>query len=156
MRMRKKPALLALFLTLGLTPAAARAQGICFPLATHLCLGYGRFQVDVDWNLPGGIAGKGQAVPLTDDTGSLCFFDNSILELVVKVLDGRAVNGHFWVYYGGLSDVEYRITITDTKTGMREIYTTPPGQLASGADTSAFDAEAAAAPGPGLPGGTGE
>src|SRR4051812_4793061 len=155
MRMRKSPALLALFLTLGLTPAAARAQGICFPLATHLCLGYGRFQVDVDWNLPGGIAGKGQAVPLTDDTGSFWFFDNSNLELVVKVLDGRAVNGHFWVYYGGLSDVEYRITITDTATGVREIYVNPAGRLASGSDTAAFDPEPPPvdplALGPGLP-----
>src|SRR3954454_1501400 len=154
MRMRRLPALLALFLGLGLTPAATRAQGGCFPLATHLCLGYGRFQVDVDWNLPGGIAGKGQAVPLTDDTGSFWFFDNANLELVVKVLDGRPVNGHFWVYYGALSDVEYRITVTDTQTGVQEIYVNPAGRLASAADTSAFDPQPLGFPGdsgPGLP-----
>ena len=132
--------LLLLLLVLGLAPARAQAQGSCSPAATHLCLNGDRFQVDVDWILPSG-PGKGQAVPLTADTGLFWFFGNSNLELVIKVLDGRPVNGHFWVYYGGLSDVEYRITVTDTRTGMREIYTNPPGRLASGADTSAFGAE---------------
>src|SRR3954452_5843353 len=132
--------LLLLLPALGAAPARAQAQGSCFPTATHLCLNNFRFQVDVDWMLPSG-PGKGQAVPLTADTGLFWFFGNSNLELVIKVLDGRPVNGHFWVYYGGLSDVEYRITVTDTRTGVREIYANPSGRLASGADTSAFDAE---------------
>jgi hypothetical protein len=132
--------LLLLLPALGAAPARAQAQGSCIPTATHLCLNNFRFQVDVDWMLPSG-PGKGQAVPLTADTGLFWFFGNSNLELIVKVLDGRPVNGHFWVYYGGLSDVEYRISITDTKTGVQEIYTNPTGRLASGADTSAFDAE---------------
>ncbi|MFL6235584.1 MAG: hypothetical protein ACJ76N_20780 [Thermoanaerobaculia bacterium] len=144
--MRKLLPLLVLPLALGLA-APAHAEGSCSPMATHLCLHYGRFQVDVDWILPGGIAGKGQAVPLTDDTGSFWFFDNANLELVVKVLDGRPVNGHFWVYYGGLSDVEYRLTVTDTATGVREIYVNPAGRLASGSDTAAFDPEPLGFPG---------
>ncbi|MFL6264433.1 MAG: hypothetical protein ACJ76Y_32490 [Thermoanaerobaculia bacterium] len=151
--MRKLLPLLVLPLALGLA-APAHAEGSCSPMATHLCLHYGRFQVDVDWMLPGGIAGKGQAVPLTDDTGSFWFFDNANLELVVKVLDGRPVNGHFWVYYGGLSDVEYRLTVTDTATGIQEIYVNPAGRLASGSDTAAFDPEPLGFPGdsgPGLP-----
>jgi hypothetical protein len=147
--------LLALLPALGIAPARAQVPGYCFPAATHLCLNSDRFQVDVDWMYPGA-AGKGQAVPLTADTGLFWFFGNSNLELIVKVLDGRPVNGHFWVYYGGLSDVEYRITITDTKTGTREIYTNPSGRLASGSDTSAFNAEPPSAPGPSRPGGAGE
>lgn len=153
--MRNHLALLALSLALGLAAAPGLAQGNCFPTATHLCLNGARFQVDVDWMLPGGIAGKGRAVPLTDDTGSFWFFDNSNLELVVKVLDGRGVNGHFWVYYGGLSDVEYRITLTDTATGVQEIYVNPAGRLASGSDVAAFNSEPPPvdpiALGPGLP-----
>ncbi len=148
--------LLMLLPALGLAaPARAQVQESCYPAATHLCLSGDRFQVDVDWMLPSG-PGKGQAVPLTADTGLFWFFGNSNLELIVKVLDGRPVNGHFWVYYGGLSDVEYKITVTDTKTGVREIYTNPAGRLASGSDTSAFNVEAAAAPGPARPGGAGE
>jgi hypothetical protein len=86
--------LLLLLLLLGLAPARAQAPGSCFPAATHLCLNGDRFQVDVDWMLPSG-PGKGQAVPLTADTGLFWFFGNSNLELIVKVLDGRPVNGHF-------------------------------------------------------------
>src|SRR5947199_4020726 len=139
--MRKLPVLLALLAALGLAAVPALAQGGCFPDATHLCLNGARFQVEVDWALPGGVAGKGQAVPLTSDTGAFWFFDNANLELVVKVLDGRAVNGHFWVFSGGLSDVEYQITVTDIATGVREIYVNPAGRLASASDTAAFDPE---------------
>src|SRR5436305_10665430 len=141
MRMRKVPALLALLAALGLAAGPALAQGGCFPDATHLCLNGARFRVEVVWALPGGVAGKGQAVPLTSDTGAFWFFDNANLELVVKVLDGRAVNGHFWVFYGSLSDVEYQITVTDIATGVREISVKPAGRLASASDTAAFDPE---------------
>ena len=80
----------------------------------------------------------GQAVPITSDTGSFWFFSNANLEVIVKVLDGRSVNGHFWVFYGALSNVEYTITVTDTETGAVRTYFNPQGQLASVADTSAF------------------
>jgi len=153
--MRKHLALLILLLAPGLAAAPGLAQGSCFPTATHLCLNGARFQAEVTWSVPGLGTGAGQAVPLTSDTGSFWFFDNSNLELVVKVLDGRAVNGHFWVYYGGLSDVEYRITVTDTATGVQEIYVNPAGRLASASDVSAFDPEPPPvdpiALGPGLP-----
>jgi hypothetical protein len=60
------------------------------------------------------------------------------VELIVKVLDGRAVNGHFWVFYGALSDVQYTLTVTDTQTGTSKPYVNPQGTLASEADTAAF------------------
>jgi hypothetical protein len=82
--------------------------------------------------------GQGRAVPLTADTGAFWFFDPSNLELMVKVLDGRALNGHFWVFYGALSDVDYTLTVTDTETGKKKTYRNERGQLASRADTSAF------------------
>ncbi len=78
------------------------------------------------------------AVPLTGDSGTFWFFDASNVELIVKVLDGRSVNGHFWVYAGALSDVAYTITITDTVTGKSRTYVNPAHRLASRADTSAF------------------
>jgi hypothetical protein len=123
-------------------PGRALAQGSCAPDATRLCLSGNRFQAEVAWTVPGLGSGEGHAVPLTADTGSFWFFSNSNLELIVKVLDGRAVNRHFWVFYGGLSDVEYTLTVTDTATGARETYTNPAHRLASAADVSAFDVEA--------------
>jgi hypothetical protein len=129
-------------LALGAGPALAAP---CSPTATRLCLNDYRFTVEVAWTVPGLGSGVGHAVPLTGDTGLFWFFGNPNLELVIKMLDGRPVNGHFWVYWGGLSDVEYTITVTDTKTGAREVYPNPPGQLASRADTAAFAAEPAPA-----------
>ena len=57
---------------------------------------------------------------------------------MVKVLDGRAVNGHFWVFSGALSDVAYTLTVTDLATGKSKTYVNAPHQLASRADTAAF------------------
>ena len=57
---------------------------------------------------------------------------------MVKALDGRPVNGHFWLFYGALSNVEYTLTVTDTQTGKIKTYTNPSGRFASVADTQAF------------------
>ena len=122
-------------------PPAARAvdAGACVADATSLCLNASRFRVTVAWAaLHIGTSGVGQAVPLTSDTGSFWFFSAGNLELNIKVVDGRAVNGRFWVFYGALSDVQYTVTVTDTETGTVRTYTNPQGQLASVADTSAF------------------
>lgn len=132
------------------------AEG-CVPEATRLCLNQNRFQVEATWRKPSGETGVGHAVPLTGDTGALWFFGAENLELLIKVLDARAVNGHFWVYAGALSNVEYTIKVTDTSTGEERSYRNPPGQFASRADTEAFrddapvSASAAKAPAAAVP-----
>ncbi len=82
--------------------------------------------------------GLGTGPPITTNTGAFWFFSSDNLELVVKVLDGRSINGKWWVFYGALSNVEYTITVTDTQTGAVKMYFNPQGQLASVADTGAF------------------
>jgi len=57
---------------------------------------------------------------------------------VVKVLDGRALNDHFWLFYGSLTNVEFDLTVTDTVTGQERTYHNPAGTMASRADTEAF------------------
>ncbi|HVS00551.1 MAG TPA: hypothetical protein VMW27_28270 [Thermoanaerobaculia bacterium] len=104
-----------------------------------LCLGEGgRFHVTVNWQDFTGHRGIGHPVALTADTGTFWFFGESNVELILKVLDGRGDNGHFWVFYGALSDVSYTITVTDTVTGQRKTYVNPPGHMASVGDTEAF------------------
>jgi hypothetical protein len=112
------------------------ATGACAAGPGDLCLG-SRFRVGVSWRTSTG-TGIGTAVPLTADTGYFWFFSSANLELVVKVLDGRSINNHFWVFYGALSDVEYTLTVTDTQTGRTKTYFNPQGTLASVADTSAL------------------
>jgi hypothetical protein len=120
-------------------PATSPQSAGCTASAESLCLAAARFQVQVDFVDPRtGAAGHGRALPLTADTGVFWFFAANNLELMIKVLDGRPVNGRFWVFFGALSDVEYTITVMDTETGEKRIYVNPRGQLASRADTDAF------------------
>ncbi|MGE5234539.1 MAG: WD40/YVTN/BNR-like repeat-containing protein [Acidobacteriota bacterium] len=110
----------------------------CSTSTTALCLNSSRFRVELTWTDFQGNTGSGQAVPLTSDSGYFWFFAPANVELVVKVLDERAINDSFWVFFGALSNVEYRITVTDTETGRVRFYLNPLGRLASVADTSAF------------------
>ncbi|MEM7048424.1 MAG: hypothetical protein AAF604_02145 [Acidobacteriota bacterium] len=105
----------------------------CRPDGHTLCLREGRFAVQVLRN--------GQASPvqvLTSDTGGFWFFSEDNLEVLVKVLDGRPVNGHFWVLFGSLSNLAYVVEVTDTATGEMRRYGNPDGMLASQAHTEAF------------------
>jgi len=97
----------------------------------------GRFEVEVTWREPrSGDRGVGHPVPAlsTGETGFLWFFQPDNLELVVKILDGRTINGHFWFFWGGLSDVEYTIRVLDTDTGTETTYTNEAFNLCGGAD----------------------
>jgi PKD repeat protein len=73
----------------------------CLAAAGTLCLNNGRFRAQVAWRIPSQAAtGVGTAVPLTGDTGYFWFFTPNNVELVVKAVDGMAVNGNYWVFYG--------------------------------------------------------
>ncbi|MEM9556662.1 MAG: hypothetical protein AAGC60_20550 [Acidobacteriota bacterium] len=107
-----------------------------------LALQGARFLVDVDWRAFDGSTGTGRAALRTDDTGTFWFFGPDNLELMVKVLDGRPVNGHWWVYYGASTNVEFTLTVTDQVTGAQSIYFNPLGTFASFGDTTALEATA--------------
>ena len=112
--------------------------GTCTPSPTVLCLNDSRFRIEVSWRDFEARTGVGQARALTSDTGTFWFFDDANTELIIKVLDAREVNGHFWVFYGALSNVEFDITVTDTTTGDRRTYRNEEGDFASAGDTEAF------------------
>ena len=116
------------------------AAAACVADDETLCLSTARFAATVTWRTQDGRSGAGQAVPMTGDTGLFWFFRPGNLELMVKILDGRSLNGHYWVFYGALSDVDYTITVTDTATGAIRTYHNPQGEMASTADTKAFAA----------------
>ena len=110
----------------------------CIQDTDTLCLG-DRFEVEVTWQIPSGATGAGKATRLTADTGTFSFFDAANLELMVKVLNGCQSNGHFWVFSGGLTNVQVELRVTDTQTGTQKTYVSPlntPFQPLQ--DTSAF------------------
>lgn len=112
--------------------------GNCSTTTGILCLNANRFAVSVNWRDYSNNTGTGRAVPVRSDSGYFWFFNDTNIELVIKVLDGRTVNGYFWVFYGALSDVEYTITVRDTQTGATKTYFNARGTIGSGRDVTAF------------------
>ena len=106
-----------------------------------------RFRVQVAWRDfedrrgvgTAAVIGEGAGLAASDDSGLFYFFDEDNWELLVKVLDGCALNGHFWVFAAATTNVEYRLVVTDTAKGETKTYTNPLG-VASPAttDTAAF------------------
>ena len=88
------------------------------------CVGGGRFRVEAEY-----AATDGQRKPALireaylGDSGTLFYFyswDNP--ELLVKVLDGCAINGHYWVFGSAATDREYVVRIEDVKGGTVQEY----------------------------------
>ena len=84
----------------------------------------------------------GFALPQTDIFG---FFslpgitnDPENPEVFLKVLDGTPVNGQYWVFFGGLTDLEYTLTVTEDATGRQKSYFKRAGSTEGGFDTTAF------------------
>lgn len=113
-------------------------SGTCTATSTALCLNGGRFRVEVSYVSPSA-SGNGTGVSLTTDTGYFWFFSSANVEVMVKVVDGRGVNGKFWVFAAGLTNVDTLIRITDTQTGAVRTYRNPPNTAFQPIqDTSAF------------------
>lgn len=111
----------------------------CSADAEVLCLLGDRFRIEIDWLRPNGTSGKGQAVPFTDRAGLFYFFNEANLEMLIKMINACSFNNRFWIFYAATTNVEFTVTVTDTKTGMRNEYFNPLGQAAFPIqDTSAF------------------
>ncbi len=131
-----------------LTPDAVAAdrqteQGftpLCSPDDTTHCFQTRRFATTVDWSLEPFGSGPGFTVPGASNlSGNFYFFGRENWEMLVKVLDGCAINGHYWVYVSAATDVSWDLSIEDTESG--EVWTrSHPGGSPSPAitDTQAF------------------
>ena len=95
---------------------------------TSLCLADSRFEVRVDWSSAGGGTGAARTVPGgTNNSGLFYFFEPDNWEMLIKVLDGCAINGHYWVYSAAATDLGLDITVIDTATGATWSYEKEPG-----------------------------
>ncbi|MEM7049031.1 MAG: hypothetical protein AAF604_05200 [Acidobacteriota bacterium] len=101
------------------------------------CLMDGRFSVRIE--IEGEESpGAATAQPLTQNTAGFWFFSADNLEVLVKVLDGRPVNDHYWVLFGSISNLPYSVVVENTATGQVRRFSNPAGTLASQAITNAF------------------
>jgi len=98
--------------------------------ANRLDLAGGRFEVRAT-RFQGLASGAGHPVSLTTGSGYFWFFDAGNPELMVKVLDGCAVNGHRWFFGAGLTNLAVMVQVTDTVSGETKTYSNPPGRAFS-------------------------
>src|SRR5262249_49354375 len=107
------------------------AHGGCLPDDATLCLGHGRFRVTATWGSFDGTSGAAKALPLlgNDDSGLLSFFTPDNAEITLKVLDGCALDAHWWVFLAAASKVRYAVTVEDIVSGTRRVYDNPLGRL---------------------------
>ena len=112
----------------------------CQPGPATLCLVGGRFRAEVTWHDPRGGSGPGQVAGCANDgSGLFWFFSPDNWELMLKVIDGCALNQRFWVFSAATTNVGYDLVVTDTSTGQAVHYVNPLGRVSPAiTDTAAF------------------
>ena len=112
---------------------------VCTPSTTTMCLNNNRFAVRVSWRTAAGQTGQGQAIKYTADSGLFWFFGSENIEMLVKVLNACGLNDRYWLFAAATTDVEYTITVTDTKNNTTKTYFHGVGTPAPAiTDTNAF------------------
>lgn len=123
------------------TEGAATGHEPCINSQLSFCLQTYRFEVSLTARDPRtghqatGFTLLPQNIFGTFSLPSLTFNPNDPV-LLVKIVDGRPVNGFFWLFYSGTTDVELWLSIRDTETGTTMLYHKEPYTFWSGADLS--------------------
>jgi len=108
----------------------------CTPSARAACLAAGRFRVAAFATGADGIERPATVLAFADGQTILSFGEAG--GATVSLIDGTAINGKFWIYWGGLSKAAFRIEVTDLSTGTTRTYANPAGKRQSRADRNAF------------------
>ena len=121
---------------------AAEPAGTCVADERTRCLGDSRYAIVTEWRTADGRSGPGMVAHAgTNDSGMFWFFDRNNWEVLVKVLDGCAVNGRAWVFAASTTNLGLTIRVTDTATGAVREYRNEPGTPAAAVtDAKAFEA----------------
>ena len=104
----------------------------------------GRFYVQVaytnqfDHNKKGKLLGRSLFNSALSDTAIFTFGDPLVVELMVRLSDARPYENKIHLYLGGLSDVEFSVVVTDSKTGTVKEYRKPANQLVGAIDRASF------------------
>jgi photosystem II stability/assembly factor-like uncharacterized protein len=107
--------------------------GSCSEVGLTLCLENRRFAIRATRS-----GATGRAETLTTKSGWFWFDWNQIPDAVVKVLDGRSVNGRYWIAASTLTDDPLTLTVTDTLTGRTRDYRAASGQPLAIVDRETF------------------
>jgi hypothetical protein len=82
--------------------------------ATALNMITGLFQATLLWRDPAVGTGTyaASAVQVSDKSGYFWFFDPASTEVSLKILDGTAINGFYWVFVASSNNVLFDLTVT--------------------------------------------
>jgi hypothetical protein len=109
--------------------------------STFLCLDH-RFAISAMFRAgaPGTAESPAQTVGFTSTgSGLFWFFSADNWEVMVKAIDGCALNSRYWIYSAATTDVFYRMTVYDVNAGAQKIYFNYPGPPAPAVtDSDAF------------------
>jgi hypothetical protein len=113
------------------------------PTATTLSLLDSLFVVTVKRTGPVNLLAE--AVQLSNQSGYFWFFASPVVEVTVKIIDGRPVNGHYWVFVASMTDQPFILTVTSNKclpgappSCPSKTYTSPAGRNTNFLDVDAF------------------
>ena len=94
----------------------------CVPSATSLCF-QNRFAVQASYTTSAGAHGFGTVVPgASTNSGLFWFFSADNWEVLVKAINGCALNTRWWVFSAATTNVQYRLTVTDVTRGVTKVY----------------------------------
>lgn len=91
----------------------------------------------------GNTQSAGLAIPQNDLFGYFSLpgatGDPNNAEVFVKILDGRGINGQYWVFVGHVTDLIYDLTVTEVATDHSKTYHKDAGDQKGRSDTAGFD-----------------
>jgi PKD domain. len=107
-----------------------------------------RFKVSMqarDGNPGGTASGPGVKVATGSSSNLYGFFSLPALtqnpanvEFFTKILDASTINQGYWLFFGGLTNFEYTVTVTDTTNGKTKDYFKPQGSTCGRNEAPAF------------------
>ena len=122
----------------GPGPPSGEGFTDCVPQTTPLM--FGDYRVQLCYETPSGEIGEGKSgIWASGESGLLWFFNSGNAEVLVKVLNGCAHNGHRWVFVAPVTDIAFNLYVTD---GVSEPWShhNRQGEVATPArDTFAFE-----------------
>ncbi len=119
---------------------ASAPTGLCVSTPNTRCLHDSRYAVSARWWAKDGQAGMASvAHGGTNQAGLFSFHNPDNWEILIKVLDGCAINRSVWTFGASPSDLGQEIHVTDTMTGMSKVYRNEAGHRANAIiDTGSF------------------
>ena len=120
-------------ITAGLVPEPP----MDFPASDTAVVLADRFEVSVE--RPGaGEVPPAQGRLLLGETAAFSGLDGKDSDVWVNLIDGRPVNGRFWIFAASLEGEEFVLRVRDRETGASRSYRHPGGFLAALSDSGAF------------------